>query len=87
MITVMQRNPGAQYFVLIGLKDFFLSTNNNYQETVTYVVRTSAEKEALDGYALIYGRNLKFVVGEHTLAPTSDDPYLFLWVVEVSALS
>lgn len=86
MVTIMQKHPGAQYFVLLGLQDFFLSVNNDYQATVTYVVQTQKEKEVLDGYCLVYGRSLQIEVGEHKLV-VSEQSYLFLWVVEVSALS
>lgn len=86
MISLLQKQPGAKFFVLIDFDELFTG-NDAYQEKVVYVVRNQREKDTLDGYCLMYGKNRNIVVGKHTLAPSCDDPYLFLWVVEIEELS
>lgn len=84
MIELRQKFPGGQYWFVRELEAFF---NDSLLTSRTCIVRNQKEKEMLDGYGLVFGLNPNVVVGEHTLAPTSDDPYLFLWVVSVEELS
>lgn len=83
MIELRQKFPGGQYWFVRDIEAFFLDLDS----VMTYIVRNQQEKDMLDGYSLVHGKAINVVVGKHTLAPTSDDPYLFLWVVSVEELS
>lgn len=83
MIEIRQQFPGSKYWVVRDMEEIF----KELTDKITCIVRNQQEKEMLDGYSLMYGKAINVEIGKHTLAPTSDDPYLFLWVVSVEELS
>lgn len=83
MIEVRIRVPGGNNWVVHDVKELL----KEQRVIEIYVVQTEPEKQYMDGVCMVLGSDVKVVVGKHTLAPTIDEPYLFLWVVEVSDLS